>query len=121
MIPSHSKTNRQHGDLVTGSTTTTTTTNVTVHESDRIHNQLSVPEQVDHSTLLESFSKSPNRNEYTNQSTTLESYAPDNRNKPMDAKGTKPSLVHCPTDHATGIVIANLLAYRTNSCFYYRV
>ena len=55
MIPSHSKTNRQHGDLVTGSTATTTTTNVTVHESDRIYNHLSVPEQVDHSISLESF------------------------------------------------------------------
>ena len=99
MIPSHLKTNQQHGDLVTGSTAATTTTNVTVHESDRIHNQLSVPEQVDHSASLESFSKSSNRNEYINQLTTLESCTPDNRNKPMDAKGTKPSLVHCPTDH----------------------
>ena len=103
MIPSHSKTNWQHGDLVTRSTDNT---EIVVHvhhrEINRIHDHLSVPEQVDHSTSLESFSKSPNRNEYTNQSTTLESCTSDNRNKPMDAKGTKPSLVHRPTDHAIG-------------------
>ena len=103
VIPSHPKANRQHGDLVTGSTVGTTTANVTVHESDRIHDHLSVPEQVDYSTSLESSGKGPNRNKYISHSTTLESYTQDNRNKPTDAKGTKPLLFHCPTDHATGI------------------
>ena len=99
MIPSHSKANRQHGDLVTGSTAGATAADVTVHESDRIHDQLSVPEQVDHSTSLESLSKSPNGNDYTNQSTTLESCTQDNSST---TTGTKPSLVYCPTTHATG-------------------
>ena len=99
VIPSHSKANRQHGDLVTGSTAGATAADVTVHESDRIHDQLSVPEQVDHSTSLESLSKSPNINEYISQSTTLESCTQDNSST---TTRTKPSLVHCPTTHATG-------------------
>ena len=97
VIPSHHKANRQHGDLVTGSTVSTTTADVTVHESDRIHGHLSVPEQVDYSTSLESSGKGPNRNEYISHSTTLESCTQDNRKKATDA------LVLCPTDHATGI------------------
>ena len=41
VIPSHPKANRQHGDLVTGSTVGTTTADV---EPDRISNHLLTPQ-----------------------------------------------------------------------------
>ena len=82
--------------MVTGSTAGTTAADIAVDKSDGIHDQLSVPEQADHSTSLESLSKLHKRNEHANQSIILESYVQNNWNNAVN------TLVHCPTDHAIG-------------------
>jgi len=77
LIPSHLKTHRQPGMMVTGE--------VVCESKGKNHRSASQP--VDHCNSLESFVKSPSGNKHVNQPTTLEpstqQVAQDERSKPV--------------------------------------